>query len=441
MDVLNNRELATIFWMFVFFFWVYLKSKDNDIIQTSIKGFFSAVYNKSILIALGLMLIYASLVSIMLAKLDVWDSGQFKNLFIWIVTVALVNFFNANKIKQDKNYFKNTLLANFKIVVLIQFLVNTYTFDFIVELIIIPVFTLIFMMIEFSKTNGKYHKIKVLLSRFIELSGAIIIVFAIYSLIDNPDEVISKKGFNNLVVPVILSIAILPYMYLLTVYIRYEGVRNKVRVAIPNKALRLYALTIFQLFFRGSISTAEWWADTLFTKDLTSINDVNDSIHLIRKMKRLQEKPPTIPSKNGWSPYLANTFLEEFNLNTKHYKNLYDNEWYAQSNYMTISALPKKSIGGNDVHYSISGTFYEVKKLTLSLNINRPSSEKSAVDEFLKIGKSLYLKSLHKPMPVEVEHALKNREKFTIKSQGKAVNVQTESWGDSCSQLKLCIEV
>ena len=88
---------------------------------------------------------------IVFEKIHFWNISATKDTILWTLGSAFGMYFSLNKVAQDENYFNNVILDNLKIVLLLEFVVNLYSFSLPVELIVIPIVSFIVLL------NVLYH--------------------------------------------------------------------------------------------------------------------------------------------------------------------------------------------------------------------------------------------------------------------------------------------
>lgn len=92
MDILDNREIASIFWLLVVLI-VILFSPKMVSVRASFRGVMSAFFVRQIMTILTLMIIYMSLIIYALSKLNLWNIGQIKNTIFWGISVGFMSLF------------------------------------------------------------------------------------------------------------------------------------------------------------------------------------------------------------------------------------------------------------------------------------------------------------------------------------------------------------
>jgi|WetSurMetagenome_2_1015567.scaffolds.fasta_scaffold63931_3 hypothetical protein len=158
-NALNNREIAVLLWSFVVFLWALsigpVRRSSRDLLKT--------FFHKKILIPFVMMLCYVLLLVVILERVGFWDISATKDTVLWIVGTALVTFFSLSKVANDEAYFKRAIFDNFKFVLILEFIIALYSFDLVIELILVPIVTVIVLVNVIAESKPEYRQVKVFL--------------------------------------------------------------------------------------------------------------------------------------------------------------------------------------------------------------------------------------------------------------------------------------
>src|SRR2546421_9768941 len=148
----NNREKALIIWILIVLV-LLLANKD---IRPSFLSVLKALFATKIVIALLVMLAYISLVVFAAYTVHFWDLSLLKDTIMWVLGTAVIMFVNYDKAIKESHYFKKVLLDNVKLVILLEFIINFYVFNLVVELLLVPVLFAIAALLAISGTKKEY---------------------------------------------------------------------------------------------------------------------------------------------------------------------------------------------------------------------------------------------------------------------------------------------
>lgn len=420
MEALNTREVASAIWMLIFAAWAFSKKEVRSAFGTVLDAF-----AKRVILAPFLLLIIHTFASVwVLSQIGLWDFAQTKNTLLWFVGVAATSFFRINKIAGDSHYFKNAIKDNLKIIVFIEFLVAFYTFPLVVELIFVPFMAFIGVLLAVSETDEKYILVQKALSKIIEMIGASIIVYAAYRLVVDFNDFAQVQTILDFSVPIVLSIFLLPLIYILHVYMVYEGVFVRMRFSIKDEKLRAYAKRSAIIEYKLDLSALRRWAGALNRENIVVSSDIDKLHKEIERLEAEEKNPPVVPFELGWSPYKISSVLEAAGFKVGHYKKLYEDEWFASSPYLEIG----KGVLPNNVAYYLEGNRFAVTKLKLKMNINEQEQSAEAHRILCDLASALHLHALGSELTQGVKNAIMKGGNIEDQVRTKLVSVSTERW-------------
>lgn len=200
---------------------------------------FKAFFVYKIQVPLWLMFIYITGITICLYHFKIWNLGLLKDTIIWLIASATVLFFNINK-ATDFTYFKPIVLGNLKVIVILEFITNFYTFNFITEMIVIPIMTFIGVLQIYAehsaKTNPEHLKVASYLRTFFSFAGILIFIYISYETYRYYGDLLTIQNIKSLLLPFILTIFLIPFLYLLALYINYEILFIKIPYLIKEES-------------------------------------------------------------------------------------------------------------------------------------------------------------------------------------------------------------
>ena len=283
-DILNNREMAIILCLLIFLIWV-LTFKD---IRSSIYSFLRILFQKLFIIALSAMSIYVGLILLLYFYLHLWDLTMVKETIYWFFGTALVLSFNVNNANDDEDYFKKILLNNVKFILILEFIISLYVFSFWFEMILIPSIIIFATMSAVAETQKKFALVKKVLDFILAVYGIGLAVFAIINITSGYSYLFTSINFVTFLLPPLLTIAFLPFIYFFALYISYESLFVRLDIFIKEDKLlaRFAKLKLFQLCFlrlkKLQKIKKENFIDFLYVKEK---EDVLDIILKIRRGK------------------------------------------------------------------------------------------------------------------------------------------------------------
>lgn len=233
----NNREIATAFWLLIVLLWALPKSG----IRHSIFQFVKAFFRWKIIIPFIIMGVYIFIIVLIFKKTGFWDLSACKDTILWSIGVAVTTFINLNRTLDEKNFFVNFLTDNIKFFVILEFIIHLYAFPLLVELFFVPIVTVTAVLKSYVSGKQEFKIVEPFLNALLGFAGIVIIFFTIREIIIDFSGFATLKNFRDLLLPLFLSIAFLPYIYTMALYMMYESLFIRISLANHDKDLERYA--------------------------------------------------------------------------------------------------------------------------------------------------------------------------------------------------------
>jgi len=422
-DILNNREWALVIWFLIVIFFILFSPKMKKI-RTPFKQVLKVFFAKKIITTLALMLIYIAIVVFGLFKIGLWESHQLKNTIIWSISVGALSLFKINEIKNTSHFFKNLVLDNLKLIVFVQFVVEFYTFNLFVELLLVPVLVILGAMLALAQTDEKYHFVEKILGGFFVTLGAILIFYSIYMLATNLGDFAKEQTIYDFYIPPLLTLLYLPFIFIMMVFTTYEDVFARLQYFIKELKPRRFAKIYSMLKFRFRIKLLERWVSTLPFQDTSSKENIIKSVKQIFKMLSVEKNPPEVPLQEGWSPYVAKQFLASEGIETGYYHPIEPDEWYASSPLIEVG----NDLIPNNISYYVDGNESTAKTLKLILNVNSRESAVMAHSKLLSSVKALLKAALGLDISSDIEAAIMKGENKAFKLGSFIATIEKNDW-------------
>lgn len=229
LSFISPRELAMLVFFLLLFIFMF-KSSPKNLIHL-LKALMSP---KLIIVFLG-GIVYLVLWVLLLAMVGLWEMSLLKETFVYIVTsTALVA--KSIDIPKNKNLFINQVWDNIKITTIIAYIINLYSFPFWMEMLLLITISFFVMIQTFAKSKDaiRYEGIIKIANRIVNLCLWVYLIGFMHWLTENWHDVFSKTNFYCLLLPVVLGIIFIPYMYVIALYSSYELIFTRIKVSAKN---------------------------------------------------------------------------------------------------------------------------------------------------------------------------------------------------------------
>lgn len=437
---LNNREWSIVIWSLITFSFLYFNPRFKDA-RNSFNQVLSILKSKPMIIVISLMISYVSLVIICLALMDIWEFEHIKITLIWFLSVACLSFFKLEKYRGDGEFYKEFCLSNLRLIAIIHFIIGIYTFNIYVELALVPIIVFMAALLAVAQMNKEHHSVATLVSNILSIYGLGLVGYTASMVINNFDSFANISNVYDFLVPSLLTILYLPFIYFMLTYTTYERLNLRLKAFIKNPELVKYAKYYAFWKFHFRFRLLDRWIKSLAFLSINSKDDIKQSIRQMYSLVNIERNPPPINTNRGWSPYGALTFIKDEGIIAENYHHIFYDEWVAESKYTKTS---EDSHIQNTVIYYVRGN--ATIATSLELNFMMRSLDTLAVghEQLLYYAKALVSKALDRDMPDKIEKAIMAGTPSTFNIGHYEVLLIKEEWGNkalSGYDLEFCIRL
>ncbi|WPQ61257.1 hypothetical protein SIO70_23135 [Chitinophaga sancti] len=360
-----------------------------------------------------------------ITKTGIWNTGQIKNTVFWSISAGLVSLFNINKIRQNKAYYADAIKDVFKFTAFVEFLVGVHTFSYWIELFILPATTFLVLLAFFARKDQKNASVAKFVNGLLSIIGFCLIAYALYWIIGHFKSLATKDTLSDFLVPSILTLCFLPFIFLLSVYMSYETGFIGLRTVLQDTGLYAFAKRTAILHFKFRVKDFNRWKNSLFSHQIKTKEELLLSLKKMKELNKIEANPPQVDPNMGWSPYKAKDFLKKSGLETGFYNDYGDNEWQAGSD---VISLNDHDIISNVISYFVIGDAQRAKKLKLLLGVHNPETATTAHKKLLDLTELLYKEALKADLPEIFKKSIQNGRNLTATEGNKKVSVSKKNW-------------
>ncbi len=228
--VLNNRELASLIWLAVAAAWV-LSRRD---LRSGIADILKSLASPPLLLPLLGLLGWIALEIWAGGKLGLWNTGLVPSTVVWTVGTALVLCFNVNQAAEDSLFFRKTAKSALAASVFVEFFINLFVFGLLAELILQFVLTILIMVDVFSNQKPEFQQLKKVLDALLIGVGVLFLGYTIVQFYAQWTQLDRQALLLKLALPAWLTLGVLPFIYVLSLYTVYEGALRGVNWATSD---------------------------------------------------------------------------------------------------------------------------------------------------------------------------------------------------------------
>lgn len=283
---LSNREAAIAIWILGGLVWAFTQNKIRKSLLLVFKSFFAWKLTISYLV----MFSYIAIMLLVLHIVDLWSMAQITTTILWVVCVGFVMLFENSKANYE-SFFRNSIKDNLKVLVILEFLINFYVFSLWIELLLVPVFGILGGMLGIAASNKQYEAVQKSLNNVMVIIGTSFIVYALYMTVFDFKNLFTLNNFESFILPILLTIMFLPFVYFLALYANYETLFIRLHFLVRDKSLLIYVKKKTILAFRLNLWSLNNWSkyiNTLRFEDRASVDEAIRDFKESKFMKNIK---------------------------------------------------------------------------------------------------------------------------------------------------------
>ena len=277
---LSNREAAIAIWILVGLILALTQNKFRKSLLLVFKSFFAWKLTISYLV----MFSYIAIMLLVLHAVGIWRVAYITTTILWVVCVGFVMLLETSK-ANDESFFKNSVKDNLKVLIVLEFLINFYVFSLWLELLLVPVFVILGGLLGIASYNKQYASLQKSLNYIMVIIGTFLIGYVLYMTVSDFNKLITLNNFENFILPVLLSIMFLPFIYFWTLYLNYETLFGRLQFFVSDRALLPYVKKKTILAFGLNLWVLNKWSRHINTLRFENKNNVVEAIREFKSAK------------------------------------------------------------------------------------------------------------------------------------------------------------
>lgn len=222
MDIFSTRELATAFWVGAILIAVGMAIVTNKKIRQGFIGVLKCFFNRKLRKLWEIYFLYIGIITLMFSRSPIWKNIYLKDIILWTLFSGLTICMNAVAGEADEKYISKVLKDNIRFTVVTEFLLSTFTFSFWVELIIIPITTVIVLFDTVAEHKSDAIAVHKLLQDVIAFVGLCVILQTVRVGILEYRELNVINTLVSFFIPIVYLLLVTPPEYAFELYSKYE---------------------------------------------------------------------------------------------------------------------------------------------------------------------------------------------------------------------------
>lgn len=224
-NVFNNREIALGGWVIIAII-IGLFTKAG---RRFLESVLPIVFSRKFIVFYIVFLSFFSLTVLYLYHASFWDLSLLKDTVFWVLFIFVPLFAKAIENAKDGRFFAKLVKDNLAFIVIIEFILNFWTFNLAVEMLTIPIALLLGGVYAVASREEKTVIVKKIIDGLFVVFGIVVIIFTLYNLIQCPGEILNIKTLKEFLLPILLLFMNLPVVYGLALYNTYEQVFIRIK--------------------------------------------------------------------------------------------------------------------------------------------------------------------------------------------------------------------
>lgn len=222
MDIFSTRELATAFWVGAILIAVGMAIVTNKKIRQGFIGVLKCFFNRKVRKLWEIYFLYIGIITLMFSRSPIWKNIYLKDIILWTLFSGLTICMNAVAGEADEKYISKVLKDNIRFTVVTEFLLSTFTFSFWVELIIIPITTVIVLFDTVAEHKSDAIAVHKLLQDVMAFAGLCVILQTVRVGILEYRELNVINTLVSFFIPIVYLLLVTPLEYAFELYSKYE---------------------------------------------------------------------------------------------------------------------------------------------------------------------------------------------------------------------------
>jgi hypothetical protein len=235
-NALDNREKALLIWVGVLVAGGLATRAGRDFVQTLLdilRGRFSLVVLAYVLYVAGVVL--------GLAYLGLWTPTLASVTTFWFAGPGMVMFFTSNAATTDPHYLRGLVRRALWFLLGVEFVVNLYLLPLAIEILLVPVLTVIALFGVLPPETKGAPGAKKFSQTVLAAFGIFLFLRFAVGVATDFSSFASSETLARFWLPAALTVAVLPFFYMLGVYMLYEQAFLRLGFVMEGEPLLRYA--------------------------------------------------------------------------------------------------------------------------------------------------------------------------------------------------------
>ncbi|MCH8008166.1 MAG: hypothetical protein IIC91_04820 [Chloroflexi bacterium] len=278
--MIDAREWALLTWLGIFFIFLIAWPKTRGSLHLILTT--TALRIWAVLLILAAWIggsVYGAL------EIGLWESELLGETMFWAVGSGLVLMFSVTQELTSREQLQKIVLGVLGLAVVTEVFVNLYVFHYLVELLALPAIVLLAMLSAVAGTKSEYRLVKSVVDFILAIVGLGLTSYVVYQIVDGWNQIDWMGTFRAFALPIWLTLALIPFLYVLRVYVAYDYAFTLVGFEAPNFRVRWRARSAIALKLRLQLDRVAGLRTYWFRK-LTGATNLRSAMDILEEFKR-----------------------------------------------------------------------------------------------------------------------------------------------------------
>lgn len=284
---MDNRELASVIWLGA----VLAACLIHRSSRSSVLAILRTAAHPQILLPLLALAGWVLLLVQVAWGLGLWDVDLLAPTVAWSLASGLVLLFNLEKTWKSEGFLRSTMSKLIGVALFVGFFMNLFPLNLLAELTLQFLAVFLTLLALVAHRDVAHKAVERMAELFLAAIGFALAVFTAIQLARQWDVLDKRLLALELILPVWITVGVLPFVYLLAVYASYQSAFLRVNHAVTTRRERVRAkvaaIAAFRIHLRDLNAFTFFWAKQAGeAKSLRAARQVTNDF---RASKRLEE--------------------------------------------------------------------------------------------------------------------------------------------------------
>ncbi|MGD9968659.1 MAG: hypothetical protein AB7T59_19230 [Hyphomonadaceae bacterium] len=372
----NTREWAIAIWLVVAIVFACI------VAGKQVLAVLRAALNQQFVGAALVFFAYVAFAVFIYQRAGLWDWPQLKTTLLWAVFVAPSMLARMVAKEEQPTLIRVWIKDTVGALILVELVLNTYTFSIWVELMLVPFLAFIGLMLGVAQSKPKYHLVSGFFNGLLAIVGLGLLVRGVWMVVANWSSFVTLATLRDFYTAPLMSLTLIPFLYAFYLFVRYQNAFAPMRLTIPDPKLRDYAMTMAMLRFHARPPLVRRWQRELHRVRPKNRAEVVASMNAVLRRHARELNPPAVDAAVGWCPVAAGKFLASEGVVVDDYREGYAGQWQAES----LFGRGERGYSPHTISYSIEGDEASARELLLRLYVDGPENGDAETAVFKRAG-------------------------------------------------------